>query len=250
MGAHTRLDAIKGVIVRHFLLVAICSSLPLASWAAKLETAYNIGNAAAESKTTIKGDLSKEKFLRGFLFSQVRKALENTAYISSIQETEGRESKDEPSWVDYVVFKKNQHIFVNLNLPTKVAMMFAVEQAYRECKPAAKGSESTECSLSSAVTIKGPMTVYGNYASNVKVERLMQDKQELIIELTRSFDKQDLIFSSKFNINSSLFEENLYKFMEFFGVAPEDKSPVALTRQRLLLGVARYMRQVNERILE
>ncbi len=244
-----RLDSNKEVRLGQMFIMALLFCTISAN-AAKLETTYVITSASAEAKTTVHQDLSKEKFLKTFLFADLRKALENTAYVSSIQETEATTSRDELSWPDFIAIKRKRHAFVNLNLPTKVALMVSIEEVYRQCKPAVKNADgtSTECSLSSSVTVTGPLTVYGNYASNVKIEKLMQNKQDLFIEFTKT--DEGLLLSTRFNINSNSFEESLYKFLAFFGVSIEDKSPVALTRGRLLTAVVRYMRQMNERVLE
>lgn len=255
--------------MRQFRLVALTAFVPgVVLAASKLETTYTISSSSAESKTTITNASTEiEKRSKGYLFKTIRKALENTAYIQSIEETEGKTDKEESQFSNTINNKKTNHVFVTLALPAKVSLMFKVEQSYRECKPGTSSSSSpsygfedyggsgsragSDCFASgSSVSVKGPVAVYGNYASNVQIEELMRDKQELNFELRQSYDKTKYELSSRFSINSIFFEENLYKFMEFFGVAPQDKSPLALTRQRLLLSVSRYLRQVNERTLQ
>jgi len=246
-----------------YALIGVLSAASIYANAAvgDIKTTYTITQSQAESKTTVKNDGSKENLTRGYLMDALKKAFLNSPYITSIQETKGTETKEEYQGIDYATMTKKSNIFVDVALPEKVSMLFEVEQRYQACKKQpGSNADAAGCYLTSTATIRGPVAVYGNYASPVDVSTLMQNKQDLVFELSRSYDGTELYMISRFNIASNNFEERLMKFMEVFnvpvpvagdiGVGSKKSGPQLLTRQRMLVGIARYLRQGSERMMQ
>lgn len=239
-------------------LIGVLSVSGIYANAADIKTTYNITQSSAESRTVIKNEASKEALLKDYLLGSLKKAFLSSEFITGIQETKGTETKDEYQGLDYVTMNKKSNIFVNVSLPEKVSMMFEVEQRYQACKKQA--ADSSSCYLSSTLTVKGPMAVYGNYASPVDINNLLKNKQELYFDMSRSYDGSEINLNSRFTINSNNFEDRLAKFMEIFnvpipaaaeiGVGGAKVSGGTMTRQRMLVGIARFLRQGNERIVQ
>lgn len=234
-----------------------------ANAATDIKTTYYITQSSAESKTVLKGDSSKDNLMKGYLLDSLKKAFLNSAYITGIQETKGTETKEEYQGLGFTTMIKKSHVFVNVSLPEKVSLMFAVEQKYQACKAQASTNPDSisSCYLSSSTTLRGPLAVYGNYASPIDVNNLLKNKQELNFEMTRSYDGSEVMFNSRFTINSNNFEERLMKFMEVFHVPVPVAGEIGaggaklgsaslMTRQRMLVGIARYLRQGNEGVLK
>ncbi len=240
--------------------VALAATAPLSSH-------YEITNSSAETKTVAK-DSSKEALVRDYLFNALSPALVDSTYITSIQETEGKTEVDKGEHSNAVTYKKTSQIFVSLAMPARISVLFSMEQRHRTCKSKSEPETSSlsyfsygysSCEDNTGVLITGPLQVYGDYASSLQVEKILRNKQDLGFLLSKK-SGGGLELRSQFNINSALFEENLGKFLEFFGVvlksessvgiSPTGGAQIAMTRQRLLLATARYLRQVNERMLK
>ncbi len=246
-----------------YALIGVISSASIyANAATDLKTTYSINQSTAESKSVLKGDSSKDALMKGYLMDSLKKAFLNSAYITGIQETKGVETKEEYSGLGFNTMTKKSHVFVNVSLPEKISLMFAVEQKYQACKAQASTNPDsiTSCYLSSSVKLTGPLNVYGDYASPIDVSNLMKNKQEISFEMSRSYDGSEVTLTSRFMINSNNFEERLMKFMEVFhvpvpvageiGAGGTKMAASLMTRQRMLVGVARYLRQGNERVLQ
>lgn len=236
--------------------------LPLLASASDIKTTYDIDQTSAGAKTVLSGS-NYDDLLKAYPLDLLKPAFVNAGgFITSIQETKQDEIVETNSWSDYVTKKRKGNIFVSLRLPTQVTMLFSIEQSYRVCgkstptysdggRRGSRGaSSSSDCSLSSSASVKGPLAVYGTFASPVNVDKLLREKQELSFDLSEPYDSSAVTINSTFTIKSILFEENLYKFMEIFSIAPQDTSKQAMTRQRMMLGVSRYLRQVNENALK
>ncbi len=257
--------------MRQIILAAVFVGFHGAALAATapLESHYSIKEVSAETTTLVK-DLAKQSLVDDFLFKPLSAALIDSTYITSIEETAGTTIVDKTGSSSYVTYRKESQIFVSVAMPARISLLFSMEQRHRLCKVKASSAptylsfsdddDEYSCKGDTGVRITGPLQVYGDYASSLQVEHILRNKQELMFVLAKASGGNGLIMESNFKINSALFEENLGKFLEFFGVvlkpdssagiSPTGGLPVAMTRQRLLLAASRYLRQVNERILK
>ena len=264
---------------RIFLSVVACCMGAQAAWGnstPRRETNYNIQSSAVEVVTTAKRTNQFDEKMTNYLLPLVRDALRGTQFVTDIQAVEGAEQREEIQWADYVTHKRVSKIFVNMQLPSRVSMLFNVEEDYRRCRvpqqlPPGAGSRHMEddagagaiqqgCQLQSTLKLTGPLAIYGTYTSAINVDRLLQGKQDLQITLAKSWDKADAVFTTRLNVSSMQWEDNLQSFMKAFNIRPQTdqadvttngSSPnVLLSRQTIFLGVARFARQINERILQ
>ncbi len=102
-----------------------------------------------------------------------------------------------------------------------------------------------------SVKVRGPFAVYGNFASSVNVEKLLKEKQTISYEVARDWsDKTSMRLEGRFMIDSELFDRNLLKFLDAFNLKISDQDSKVVTRNNILLGIARVLRMNNERVVE
>lgn len=249
----------------------------------KLKTTYSI-DASQTAVTTVAVDAAAkyDTLLDGYMFSSLKSALQGMAYVSSVMQTKGTESVENFSWADYELQKKRSHAFLKLSLPTPVTLLFEIEESYRKCRPsstttastsssrgytpaeAVRPSSNTGCSRQAEVTVKGPISVYGNYATSINVNSLMRNKQELFIAASQDYTGKNLEIVNRFSVNSINFDDSLAKFFKIFNIPVfldhggdvgheaglMGKVSPLTSRQRLMLGISRIARTTNERILK
>jgi len=231
------------------------------------ETSYEINAFEGTTKTIIRDDTSKQSLIESYLFTKVAKALEKTSQVKSVVFVPGAEKSEDYSWASYTSKVRESYAYVNIDLNTQVSLLFKVKEELRKCKTEVKsetttssevadddfedwGTDSSACdihSLKSEVVVEGPIAVYGTFASSVDVNNLLKDRQKLKISIETNFSKE-LQMQSTFEILSSSFEENLLKMFEAFQFKPMIGDN--FTRRKLLVGIARAMRNINERVLE
>ena len=237
-----------------------------------LKTTYSISNEQT-AVTTLAKDVGRkyEKQLDTYLFPSFKKALQEMAFVSSITQTKGEESSETNNWSDYETKKRKSHAFINLSLQSPLTLLFEIEESYRTCKatkPVSSGyeegsSSSTTCSKQAELTVRGPISVYGNYANSINVDALLRNKQEVNLTLSKSYDNKDTNLVSRFQIKSVTFDESLARFFRIFNIPVFvsnggeigygngllDKVSPLTSRQRLMLGISRVARTANERML-
>jgi hypothetical protein len=190
------------------------------------------------------------------LWEQFASKLKQMPLVGDVQTSDMTEKKTDPgTWADYLTLTRNFSAFVQINLQKPVTMLFSVEQVQQVCKNPGQNKDAVIAScenLNTTLAVKGPIAVYGTFEteSNLDVSGLLRDKQRLNISVSRSYDKTTLIIDSTLNVDSILFEKSLLKFFDVFNVNGISKKAEDLTRQNIFLGVARVMRQSNERMLE
>jgi hypothetical protein len=263
---------IKGGIMpyRHIIGVSLFL-ISLAAGAEETKTTYDIGGSSAKVTTVIKkASAEKEKLLREYLFPLVAEKLRGLPLVASVEfNADAKGEVTASSWGDYWEHKRSFPIMVNLALGSPVSMMLRVEESFRTCKSVAeKAANATtptsygdydggstvdalvDCTLESSVKITGPLTVNGNFASSLNMEKLLKDKQSITYNLSRDYsNKADLKLEGRFNIESELFDQNLFKFLGRLNSAPASTEAV-VTRNSLLLGIARVLRVQNESMVE
>lgn len=266
---------------RIFLSVVACCMGAQAAWgnsSPRRETTYNMQGSSVEVVTTAKRTNQFDEKMTNYLLPMVREALRGTQFVTDIQAVEGSEQREEIQWADYITHKRVSKIFVNMQLPARVSMLFNIEEDYRRCRvpqqlPGGVGSRQMEdgldqgggaiqqgCQLQSSFKLTGPLAIYGTYTSAINVDRLLEGKQDLQVTLTKSWDKMDTVFTTRLNVHTMQWEDNLQSFMKAFNIRPHtDQADVTtsgsslnvlLSRQTIFLGVARFARQINERILQ
>ena len=219
------------------------------------KTTYNINTSNTEAKTEYtKAPQDLDNKFKEKLWEQFAAKLKEMPLVGDIQTSEVVEKKEDPgTWADYQRITKTFSAFVQINLDKPVTMLFSVEQAHQVCKASqSKDTITSSCGdLNTTLSIKGPMAVYGTFEteSNLDVSGLLRDKQRLQIAVSRSYDKANLIVDSTLYVDSLLFEKSLLKFFDVFNVKGISKKSEDVTRQAIFLGVARVMRQSNERML-
>ena len=253
----------------------IGTALLLAStglFAEETKTTYSISGSSATVTTVIKKASSeKEKLMKSYLFEAIAEKLRSLPMVTSVEfnkEPKGEITTNQ--WSDYWEHKRSYPVMVGLSLQTPVTMMLKVEETFRHCKSLGEKAASAttpigswgdydeggtagqtlECTLGSSVKITGPFAVYGNFASSTNMEKLLQEKQTISYDLSRDYsDKANLKLEGKFNIESELFDRNLMKFLSGLNSAPANTEGI-VTRNSLLLGIARVLRVQNERMVE
>lgn len=227
-----------------------------------LKTNYAITGESTTVTTTTEKDKKYESEKLNFLFPVFSKALQNTAFVTSVTQTKGDVTSETNQWWDYVLHKKKSHAFVNLAFASNITLLFELQEEYRKCtKQPLADSEAMPCSLQTTLTVKGPLAVYGNFATAVNIDALLRNKQELEITLGQSWSGESTLVS-KFNVKSVSFDESLARFFRIFnipvftasndvGLGSElmDKISPLTSRQKLMLGVSRITRQAHERML-
>jgi len=241
--------------------------------AEETKTTYSISGSMATVTTVIKkASAEKEKMMRSYLFEAMAEKLKTLPLVSSVEfnsETKGEVTGS--TWTDYWEHKRKFPVMVSLALATPVTLMLRVEESYRACKSVAEkqanvttpfggggdydgggtGAEAlVDCTLGSQVKITGPVAVYGNFASSTDMDKLLKEKQTITYDLSRDWsDKANLKLEGKFSIESELFDQNLLKFLAGLNSAPAVTTG-AVTRNSLLLGIARVLRVQNEMMVE
>jgi len=247
------------------------------AFANETKTTYAISGSNATVTTVVKkASTEKEKLMRGYLFEKIAEKIKAFPMVTGVEfnkETKGEITSN--SYSDYWELKRSYPAMIHLNLPTSVTMMVKVEESYRKCKsPAEKaaslsspmggrdfdenhgyggfgGDQTVDCTLQSSVKIKGPFAVYGNFASSVNIDRLLKEKQSISYDVSRDWlDKTSMKVEGKFSIESELFDRNLFKFLDAFNLKVSDSDSKVMTRNNLLLGIARVLRVNNERVVE
>jgi hypothetical protein len=253
----------RGLWLRFFLISA-SFGFAASAFAAGInaKTTYSISNGSADARTEYKqapADLDAK--FKDKLWEQFAKKLKDMPLVGDVQAGDVEEKKTDPgTWSDYMTISRNFSAFVQINLQKPVTMLFSVEQRHTICKTPeqllAQGqtpSTSSTCdNLNTTLAVKGPIAVYGTFEteSNLDVTGMLRDKQRLQINVSRSYDKTSLNIDSSLYVDSLLFEKSLFKFFDVFNVGGISKKSEDLTRQNIFLGVARIMRQSNERMLE
>lgn len=246
----------------------------MAASAEETKTTYSISGSNATVTTLVKkASAEKEKLMSSYLFEKIAEKIKAFPMVTSIEfnkDTKGEVSGS--SYTDYWELKRSYPAMIHLSLPTSVTMMVKIEESYRKCKsPAEKAASATspigrdyddymgggmneptvDCTLQSSVKIKGPYAVYGNFASSVNVERLLKEKQTISYEVSRDWsDKTSMKVEGKFSIESELFDRNLFKFLDAFNLKVSEQDSKVMTRNNILLGIARVLRVNNERVVE
>jgi hypothetical protein len=242
-----------------YVLISASFGFALPAFAGiEAKTTYNLNNALTEAKTEYKkAPLDLDVKFKDKLWEQFAAKLKSMPLVGDIQTSDVEEKKTDPgTWADYMTVTRNFSAFVQINLQKPVTMLFAVEQSHQVCKNPSQSSKDTITSscgdLNTTLQVKGPIAVYGTFEteSNLDVTSLLQDKQRLSVVASRSYDKANLIVDSTLYIDSMQFEKSLLKFFDVFNVNGINKKKEDLTRQSIFLGVARVMRQSNERMLE
>jgi hypothetical protein len=247
------------------------------AFAQETKTTYSISGSNATVTTVVKkASADKEKLMRSYLFEKIAEKLKAFPMVTGVEfnkETKGEISSS--SYSDYWELKRSYPAMIHLSLPTSVTMMVRVEESYRKCKsPAEKAAsistpmggrdyddysgyggfaseQTVDCTLQSSVKIRGPVAVYGNFASSMNVERLLKEKQSISYEVSRDWlDKTSMKIEGRFSIESELFDRNLFKFLDAFNLKVSDSESKVMTRNNLLLGIARVLRVNNERVVE
>ncbi len=246
------------------------------AFANETKTTYSISGSNATVTTVVKkASAEKEKLMRGYLFEKIAEKIKAFPMVTGVEfnkETKGEIISN--SYSDYWELKRSYPAMIHLSLPTSVTMMVKVEESYRKCKsPAEKaasistpfggrdyqdyhdggfgGDQTVDCTLQSSVKIKGPFAVYGNFASSVNIDRLLKEKQSISYDVSRDWlDKTSMKVEGKFSIESELFDRNLFKFLDAFNLKVSDSDSKVMTRNNLLLGIARVLRVNNERVVE
>ncbi len=229
-----------------------------------IQTTYSIDSSSSEVETILRKDKSKNPLIEKYLFSTVAKALEKVPSISNVVFVPGDETETENNWSSYIRKKRESFAYVNLNMNTQVSMLFKISEERRVCKTVVKeeveendddidrfySGGSSGCninSLKSEVTISGPISIYGTYASNINVDTILKDRQKIKISVESNYSKE-FVMNTEFSILSSSFEEKLMTFFKVFQYKPMIGS--TFTRRQLLVGVARALRTINEGVLE
>lgn len=263
------------VFLRHSVLAFAALSMWQASAKEDVKTVYDINPGYVRVKTEYKkAPLDKDKKIRESLFDVFAEKLKGSPYVTGV--TRG-ESKDLPiedsSYLSYKTIKKEFSAFIQMSLPNTVTLLVKVQESYRQCKNPAKvvsysdpyegssSSQSSDCELNAEVEITGPVAIYGTYenlrslniggsSSPGSVKDMMKDKQKIKITASRSSNKEDLTIDTYAYLESMLFEKALFGFLDRYNVKVVSRAAENLTRHNILLGVARTIRQQNERILE
>jgi hypothetical protein len=244
--------------LRYFLISsAVGFAAPSFAGGVEAKTTYSINTSNTEAKTELKNAPPNldEKF-KEKLWDKFAEKLKDMPLVGDVQISDVVEKKTDPgTWADYMQVSKNFSAFVQLNLDKPITLLFSVEQMNQVCKPAGQssGTITSSCAdLNTTLAIKGPIAVYGTFEteSNMDVDGMLRDKQRLNIQVSRSYDKTTLVLDSTMYVESMLFEKSLLKFFDIYHVNGISKKNEDLTRQSIFLGVARVMRQSNERMLE
>lgn len=226
-----------------------------------MESTYRINSGNSEVTTIVRNDKTKETLIRNFIFPVVGEALKTIPQVSNVVFVPGKETKEDYSWANYTTIKRESFAYINLSLSSQVSLLFKVNEELRKCKSKEtkretsgsddwSGSSSNECditALKSEVTVEGPIAVYGTFVSSVDVNRLLKKKQNLTVSVKLNYS-QEFEMETNFNILSSSFEESLMKFFEVFHFTSQIGEN--FSRRQLLVGVARAMRNINEKVLE
>lgn len=239
--------------------------------AQETKTTYSINGSNATVTTIIKkASAEKEKMLKTWLFEAIAEKLKTMPTVANVEySSDVKGDVSGSTWTDYWEHKRKYPVMVSLALNTPVTLMLRVEETYRTCKSVAEkqanattpvsygGDEGgsgldalVDCSLGSQVKITGPVAVYGNFASSTEIDKLLKEKQTITYDLARDWsDKANLKLEGRFSIESELFDQNLLKFLDGVNSAPLGTQGV-VTRNSLLLGIARVLRVQNERMVE
>lgn len=248
------------------------------TFAANVKTTYNINNSSVTTKTIFQNaPMDMDKDLRN-MWDRFSKDLKESSFVSGIQTGDQTESKEDYSWDDYITVKKSFPAFVELKLPESVTLLVKITESQRVCKNPAdvkkttsshysdysSSSSSDDCSqLNSSLKIEGPISIYGTFNQNIDLARMMKNKQSIKLTAMRLDSGKSLKIESEFDVSSVLFEQGLTKFFQVFKVAGVNLSGTGqergllsggtassvVTRQSIFLGIARIMRQSNERML-
>lgn len=243
-------------------------------------TTYNVQGTWVEASTKIKKNNEFDPLMRKYLLPTFAKALEGTPYINSVQFMEGKEVKGTTyEFLQYTEWSRKSHLVVALSVPSRVSMMFEVNEELRRCNVPEKTpapicddhsgcttpSASGDCQLKSSLVVRGPIAVYGVHDSTANVRQLgraLRKQQYLRVALGKSSDKADVEMETRFDIDSVNWERNLFKFMEAFNIPTQielaskpslnDSTTynAELTRHTMFVGIARVARQLNEKILD
>lgn len=258
--------------LRYFFIVGLL----ILGWdghAEEIKTTYSISGSSAAAITVVKkASAEKEKLMRGYLFEKLAENLKQFPLVTSVEfDKESKGSVTTETYLDYWELKRSYPAMIHLSLPTSVTLMVRVEESYRKCKsPAEKAAGSSaikidysdsdfgsitdttvDCNLSSSVRIKGPYSVYGNFASSVNVDRLLKEKQTISYEVARDWsDKTTMKIDGRFSIESELFDSSLLKFLDTFNLKVAEDDSKSITRNNILVGIARMLRINNERVVE
>jgi hypothetical protein len=244
--------------------------ISFAAGAEDLKTTYDIGGSSAKVTTVVKkASAEKEKMLRQYLFPLIAEKLKTLPTVSTVEfNGKAKGETTGSTWGDYWEHKRSYPVMVSLSLSTPVQMMMRVEESYRTCKSVAEKAANAvlptsygdydgattadalvDCSLESSVKITGPLLVQGNFASSSNVDKLLKDRQNITYSLSRDYsNKADLKLEGRFNIESELFDQNLFQFLSRLNSATGLES--VITRNTLLLGIARVLRVQNESMVE
>jgi hypothetical protein len=251
---------------------AQAAKVTVAPGSSGIKTTYAISSDMATVTSTIANGIPLESKMKDYLFQSFRQSLLNTAFVSSVTQTKGTETSESSQWYDYDTKKRSSHAFVSLALNAQLTMLFQIEESYRSCRPPKglpviddeTGVAVSGCTLQSSFTVRGPISVYGNFASSVNADALLRNKQEFTLTMEKSGTTPEATLTSHFSIKSVAFDESLSRFFRVFNIpmfvsrdtdvgiggALLDKISPLTSRQQLLLGISRITRQSNERMLK
>lgn len=237
---------------------------------ANLKTEYNISGDYVTTTTTVEKTNAFDRMLGNPLFETFQKTLKNMAFVSSVVQTPSVKTTETNKWWDYEQVKAKSNAFVVLSLSSPVTLLFQIEETYRKCVvgkniPSSSedgGSNTSACKGETSLNIKGPIAVYGNYATAVNVDALMRDKAEIDMTLAKSWSGTDTTLTTRFSIKSVNFDSALARFFRILNVpvftngqdvslgnGALSKATPLTSRQSLMLGIARIARQSHERML-
>ena len=251
--------------------ICILMSLSMGAAAQEVKTTYQITGSGATVSTVIKkGSSEQEKLLTGYIFETLAKKIKQFPQVTGLEyDRDVKEEKTTTSYSDYWEIKRKYPVMIHLVLPTSVTLMLKVEETYRRCKTAGEkpqqvsqsrdgygdyeglGTSSGECMLNSSAKVTGPFAVYGNFASSLDVDKLLRERQTISIEASKDWaDKASIKLESRFAIESELFDNGLQRFLEAFNVKLQSNGGSGMSRNNILVGIARILRVNNERMVE
>ena len=137
------------------------------------------------------------------------------------------------------------HMFLNFKDRRVPAVLLSMAETKKDCvdsSPAEASGSSSSCYPSVELKVEGPLVTYGPTFRQDRPETFLEGKQQLVFKLSTSSSTATL--KSNFSVESLHFETGVQRLLQqVFG----EQMPV--TQNVILLEMARFLRDVNERIL-